>query len=114
MSLTVLKIKVPLFIFISLLPIASCTDNSGYQTSPNGLQYKIVEDNKQSKAQPGEYISYHVFWRTLNDSLLLSSEAANRPQIDFVAAPRSKGDLAEIFKYLGPGDSASCKVPART
>ncbi|MEO5674511.1 MAG: FKBP-type peptidyl-prolyl cis-trans isomerase [Chitinophagales bacterium] len=100
-------------LFLLLLSFSSCTERSGYQISPNGLEYKIIVDNKQSKSQPGQYISYHVFWRTLKDSLLFSSENVNQPLISLVARPISKGDLWEIFTYLGPGDSASCRVPAR-
>ncbi len=108
-----LKIYCLSSIVISCFIISSCTDNGGYKESPNGLQYKIIVDNKKPKAQPGQYISYHVFWRTLKDSLLFSSENVNQPLVSLVARPISKGDLWEIFTYLGPGDSASCKVPAR-
>jgi len=98
-----------------LFSFSACTnqDHDDYLTSPNGLKYKIIIDKKQPKAQPGQYISYHVFWRTMKDSLLFSSENANQPMLSLVARPIYNGDPWEIFTMIGPGDSASCKVPAK-
>lgn len=102
-----------LFILITL---SSCNKDGcpgDYDVSPNGLCYKVLVDNKQPKSQPGEYISFHVFWRTMKDSLLFSSENSKQPLISLVARPIYKGDLWEIFTFLGEGDSASAQVPAR-
>lgn len=108
-----LKYKFCLYLFISIQVFSSCSSNDDYQSSPNGLQYKVIVDKKMPKPQPGQYIVYHVFWRTMKDSLLFSSENVNQPLISLVARPLYKGDLWEIFTYAGPGDSVSCKVPAK-
>lgn len=108
-----LKYKFCLYLFISIQVFSSCSSNDDYQTSPNGLQYKVIVDKKMPKPQPGQYIVYHVFWRNMKDSLLFSSENVNQPLISLVARPLYKGDLWEIFAYAGAGDSVSCKVPAK-
>jgi FKBP-type peptidyl-prolyl cis-trans isomerase len=91
----------------------SCTPHDDYQTSPNGLKYKVIVDKQQPKGQPGQYVAYHVAWRTTKDSLLFSSEASSEPLLSLVARPIYDGDPWEIFTMVGAGDSASCKVPAK-
>ncbi|MBX7139812.1 MAG: FKBP-type peptidyl-prolyl cis-trans isomerase [Chitinophagales bacterium] len=98
---------------IFLITFFSCTTQDDYQTSPNGLKYKIIIDNKQPKAQVGQYISYHVAWRTMKDSLLFSSEGSSEPLMSLVARPIYDGDPWEIFTMVGQGDSASCRVQAK-
>jgi len=98
---------------IITLSFISCSSDDGYLTSPNGLKYKIVVDAKLPKAQPGQYISYHVAWRTMKDSLLFTSENSNQPLLSLVARPIYNGDPWEIFTMVGQGDSATCKVPAK-
>lgn len=103
-------------LLVAIITFSSCSKDGcpgDYEVSPNGLCYKVIVDNKQAKAQPGQYISYHVFWRTMKDSLLFSSEDAKQPLISMVARPIYTGDLWEIFTFLGDGDSASARVPAR-
>ncbi|HYV90441.1 MAG TPA: FKBP-type peptidyl-prolyl cis-trans isomerase [Chitinophagales bacterium] len=109
-----LKNKFSLYIVIILLTFSSCTTNDDYKTSPNGLKYKIIVDNGKPKAQTGQYIAYHISWRTLKDSLIFTTEQRNALQIDPVRDPVSKSDLQEIFHFLGAGDSASCNVKATT
>ena len=100
-------------LYMLIFLFMSCSKDEGYQKSPNGLQYKVIEDNKLPKAKPGEYIAYHVTWRTMDDSVLFSSEEVNQPLISLVARPLYEGDLWEIFSFVSDGDSASCKVPAK-
>jgi len=110
----VLKNKFFLYSVFALLTFSSCTTNDDYQTSPNGLKYKILVNNGKPKAQTGQFIAYHISWRTMKDSLIFNTEPKNALQIDPVRNPTSPGDLQEIFHLLGKGDSASCKVKAIT
>jgi FKBP-type peptidyl-prolyl cis-trans isomerase len=87
---------------------------SGYTESPNGLQYKIITDNKGAKAKVGDYVKYYSTIRTTKDSLLFSLSKLQLPQFGMVTAPTSKGDPIEVLTLLGKGDSASCLIPAET
>ncbi|GDX51990.1 hypothetical protein LBMAG27_10370 [Bacteroidota bacterium] len=87
---------------------------SGYATSSNGLDYKILTDNKQPKAKVGDYVQYFSTIRTTKDSVLFSLKNAGSPEMGIVAAPKEKGDPIEILTLLGKGDSASCLIPAET
>ena len=99
------------------LTFASCNSDenvSGYSTSTNGLDYKIITDAKQAKAKVGDYVQYYSTIRTTKDSLIFSLKNAGPAEIGQVAAPKEKGDPIEILTFMGKGDSASCLIPAET
>jgi FKBP-type peptidyl-prolyl cis-trans isomerase len=96
---------------ISACAIASCKQEE-YKKSPNDLQYKIIVDNKDGEAQPGQVMKYNVYWRTDKDSLFLSTKDQNTPIYSKVDKPKFKGDPLEILTMIGKGDSASCYLPA--
>jgi FKBP-type peptidyl-prolyl cis-trans isomerase FkpA len=83
-----------------------------YQKSPNGLQYKIITDEKKPKAKPGEVIEYNIYWRTTKDSVFLNTKDKKIPLTSKVDQPKFQGDPLELLGMLGEGDSASCLVPA--
>jgi hypothetical protein len=60
--------------------IFSCKQEQ-YKKTANGLQYDIIVDSKKPKAQEGQVIKYHVYWRNSKDSLFLSTEAQNMPLV---------------------------------
>lgn len=93
------------------MSITSCKQED-YEKTANDLQYKILTDNKQPKAQPGQVIKYNLYWRTAKDSLFLSTAEKKMPYFSKVDKPKTKGDPIEILGMLGVGDSASCLVPA--
>ncbi len=109
-----------IIIFSSLfatLFFSSCNSGenlSGYSASSNGLDYKIITDNKQSKAKVGDYVQYYSSIRTTKDSLIFSLKNAGSAEIGQVAAPKQKGDPIEILTLMGKGDSASCLISAET
>ncbi|MEI7802617.1 MAG: FKBP-type peptidyl-prolyl cis-trans isomerase [Bacteroidota bacterium] len=101
--------------FIALLSFSSCNSGSatsGYITSPNGLDYKIITDNKQPKAKVGDYVQYYSTIRNAKDSIIFTMNSTHVAELGLVAAPKEKGDPIEVLTMLGKGDSASCLIPA--
>ncbi len=87
---------------------------SGYSTSSNGLDYKIITDSNQPKAKVGDYVQYYSTIRTTKDSVIFSLNNSKTSEIGQVSAPKEKGDPIEILTLLGKGDSASCLISAET
>lgn len=83
-----------------------------YEKSPNGLQYRIITDQKKPKAKQGEVIEYNIYWRTTKDSVFLNTKDKKIPLTSRVDKPKFQGDPLELLGMLGEGDSASCLVPA--
>jgi len=81
-----------------------------FKTGEGGLQYKIVKDNGQPKAQTGDLLSVNLTVTTDRDSLLSSTYKIGLPQIVNVAADSLPGmypgDYNSMFRMLGEGDSA--------
>ncbi len=103
--------------FIAMISFSSCNSGSatsGYSTSANGLDYKIITDNKQTKAKIGDYVQYYSALRTTNDSLVFAMNKTASPEIGMVSAAKDKGDPIEILTMVGKGDSVSCLIPAET
>lgn len=101
-------------VFIALMiPMFLVFAGDGYKTTPNGLQYRIIKDNKQRKAQLGDFISIHMTYKTDRDSVLFTTRSMNNnePVEIPVTAPQFKGDATEGFTLLGAGDSAEFKMP---
>lgn len=89
-----------------------------FKTGDGGLQYKIVKDAGQEKAQPGDLLSVGLIITTDRDSLLSSTYDIGLPQIVNIA-PDSipglyPGDYNSMFKLLGEGDSAVFKIDLDT
>lgn len=82
------------------------------------MQYRIVKDNGQEKAQAGDLLSIAMTVKTDRDSLLSSTYKIGLPQIINIA-PDSipglyAGDYNSMFKMLGEGDSAVFKLDLDT
>ncbi|MFC3196831.1 FKBP-type peptidyl-prolyl cis-trans isomerase [Parapedobacter deserti] len=85
-----------------------------FEAGEGGLQYKIVKDNGQPKAQAGDLLSLNMTVTTDRDSLLTSTYKIGLPQIVNIAADTIPGmyagDYNSMFKMLGEGDSAIFKL----
>ena len=89
-----------------------------FEKGEGGLQYKIVTDNGQPKAQTGDLLSVNLTVSTDRDSLLSSTYKIGLPQIINIAADSMPGlypgDYNSMFKMLGEGDSAIFKLDLDT
>ena len=89
-----------------------------FEKGEGGLQYKIVTDGGQPKAQTGDLLSVNMTVTTDRDSLLTSTYKIGLPQIVNIAADSLPGlypgDYNSMFKMLGEGDSAVFKLDLDT
>ena len=89
-----------------------------FNKGEGGLQYNIVKDNGQPKAQPGDLLSVNLTVSTDRDSLLSSTYKIGLPQIVNIAPDSMPGlypgDYNSMFKMLGEGDSAVFKLDLDT
>lgn len=85
----------------------------GFTRSERKLYYKVVDnEGKQRRAKEGEFVTVSWRYSLNNDSLLFSTQnKPNGEQLIRVESHGFKGDYKEIFRLLGEGDSAICKVP---
>ena len=89
-----------------------------FDKGEGGLQYNIVKDNGQPKAQPGDLLSVNLIVSNDRDSVMQSTFDLGLPQIVSIA-PDSipglyPGDYNSMFKMLGEGDSAVFKLDLDT
>ncbi|MEC3879025.1 FKBP-type peptidyl-prolyl cis-trans isomerase [Parapedobacter sp. 10938] len=89
-----------------------------FEKGSGGLQYKIVKDNGQPKAQAGDLLSVHLTVTSDRDSLLQSTYKIGLPQIVNIAPDSAEGlypgDYNSMFRMLGEGDSAVFKLDLDT
>lgn len=89
-----------------------------FEKGEGGMQYKIVKDNGQPKAQTGDLLSVNLTVKTDRDSLLSSTYKIGLPQIVSIAADSIPGlypgDYNSMFRMLGEGDSAIFKLDLDT
>ncbi len=101
---------------LAVLVLASACQQ--FQKGDGGLQYKIVKDAGQPKAQNGDALSVSFTVESDRDSLLFSSYKADLPQIINISPDslpgRYPGDQQSIFAMLGEGDSAVFKLDLDT
>ena len=83
-----------------------------FKTTPNGLEYCIVNDvSGSTTAKAGDFVEMHIHAH-VGDSILFDSRKmnGNKPVGFQLANPNFKGDPAEGFLLLTTGDSAIFKV----
>lgn len=108
-----LKKIIPMALLGSVMVVhtACNAQNGGFKKTSNGLEYKIVKDEKGTNAKIGDYMEFHIRYK-LGDSVLFNSRDLNnnQPVPLTVTAPQFKGDLPEGFTMLSAGDSAVFRV----
>ncbi len=99
---------------IGMLAITGCKNGmSGFETTPSGLKYKIVEDEPGDTASPGDYLQVSI--RTLvHDSVLMDTyeEGAGYRWLPLQKSSGQKFDIMEGLALLSKGDSAEFLIPA--
>ncbi len=104
------------FLGISVLALSSCSNNS-FQKTKDGLEYKIIKDEKGTqKPAVGDIVQMHLHIHysdaKTKDTVLFDSRKMNNNQpVEFPVMPAAfKGDWPEGISLLTPGDSATFKV----
>src|SRR5262249_7854942 len=80
------------------------SQDSTFQTTSDGLLYRIYPEKKEMPAREGDFLKYHII-ETLHDSILLSTYD-NMPVYTRVDSSHKKYSPADIFPLLRRGDSA--------
>ena len=85
---------------------------AGYNTTPGGLQYKIIKDEPGTNMPKlGDNVEMHINTHIGDSSLFNSRKLNNNQPVPFQIMPPSfKGDLVEGFMLMTPGDSALFRV----
>ena len=110
------------FKFLRLLPavvlagfsISSCDKmpgSGGHSTTKDGLEYDIVNDTAGTVADTGDFISFHLTFRTPKDSILNCTRWQGQPYRVKITKPVMKGGLEDGFTLLSVGDSANFWIP---
>lgn len=99
---------------IAALGLGSCGKNSGFETSKDGLQYKIIKgDGKdEKKAMVGDIVEVHIHVY-IGDSVIFDSRKMNNGQPITVPVQELKYKFQPDagFSMLRPGDSGIFRVP---
>ncbi|RYE23838.1 MAG: peptidylprolyl isomerase [Sphingobacteriales bacterium] len=106
------------FLGISVLALGACNGSGGgYQKTKDGLEYKIIKDEKGTqKPMQGDIVQMHLHIHysdaKTKDTVLFDSRKMNGNQpVEFPVMPAQfKGDWPEGITLLTPGDSATFKV----
>lgn len=96
---------------LAIITSVGCTNGGGSWQNKNGLEYKIIKDNKGKKAQVGDIVEMNVVIK-IEDSTLANSAKENmgKPVQMPVQPPMYRGDWLSGLTLLGEGDSAVFRV----
>jgi FKBP-type peptidyl-prolyl cis-trans isomerase FkpA len=97
---------------VTLAFMSACNSGSGFKTTKDGLEYRIVKDSAGSQHPAvGDLVEMHIVTR-VGDSVLFDSRKLNNDQpVQFpLNPPAFKGDMSEGFALLTPGDSAVFRI----
>ena len=93
----------------------ACKSGGGFKKTENGVEYKIVRDNKGATANIGDIVQMHMVARYKDDKvdtpLFDSYKMNNNQPIEIpLPAPAFKGDFVEALMKLSAGDSAIVRI----
>lgn len=102
-----------LFVVTVASVLCSCDNLSkypGYSKTWSGIYYKLLaigDDNL--KAQPGDYLTFDISYKTIKDSLFFSGRRKFQ-----VTKPDYKGSVDECFRMLAKGEKAKFILSANS
>lgn len=99
----------------TIFSLNSCKSDGGFKTTENGVQYKIVKDEKGATAKVGDEVEMFMTTRYKDDetdTLLFDTRKLNNNQPIKIPlpAPAFKGDFVEALMNLSAGDSAVIRI----
>ena len=112
-----MKNKIQALLFTAVLPLAlaSCDkmgeNKNELQTTPGGLQYQFLVDQKGPAAKVGDFITLHFSFSTEKDSVINSTYKNGVPLKSKLYPPTMKGGLEEGLMLMSAGDSAVFLIP---
>lgn len=100
-----------------MIGMAACGNKGGgYKKTENGLEYKIIKDEKEGESpKEGDMVAIHLLVH-IKDSVAVDTRKMNGGQpVELPVMPAQyKGDWTEGLKLMTPGDSAEFLVPVDT
>lgn len=96
-------------VILAAIAFTACNNGGDFQTSPNGVQYKIFPGDGKDSIKEGDILKMNMTLKLSGhiDSLL-SDTYGKMPVYDMVRAPQPgqpQYDPSELFKQLKKGDS---------
>ncbi|MCL6524581.1 MAG: FKBP-type peptidyl-prolyl cis-trans isomerase [Thermoflavifilum sp.] len=91
--------------------LASCQSHSGYQKTPGGIMYKILDSHKGPKPKVGDYLKLQIT-TSVGDTVLMDTHKMGGPTRVQLQNPQGKFDIMEALALLSAGDSAIFLIPA--
>lgn len=107
--------KIGLFILGVPLMMQACNNNnSEFETTNSGLEYKFVRKGEGEKPQKGQVLTLNMTYKNDKDSVLFNSaDLGTTVPIQYTdSIPPEAGAIEEGFTMLNKGDSAIFKVTA--
>ncbi|PJJ75518.1 FKBP-type peptidyl-prolyl cis-trans isomerase [Thermoflavifilum aggregans] len=90
--------------------LAAC-QSAGYQKTPGGISYKIIEKHNGPKPQVGDYLKLQIT-TSVGDTVLMDTHKMGGPTRVQLQKPQGRFDIMEALALLSPGDSAIFLIPA--
>lgn len=107
-----MKIKNIITVLLLVASVQTFGQNtSDMQRMPNGLLYKIYNQNPGPKIKLNDIITFNFLQSTDKDSVLANSFEVNRPATIQVQPAQNIADLMDFFPLLSLNDSALVLVP---
>jgi FKBP-type peptidyl-prolyl cis-trans isomerase FkpA len=102
--------KCTLIILVIILSLYSCntSDYKGYSKTRSGIHYKLIQFGESSeKAQPGDYITVDIAYKTILDSVFFEGRRKLK-----LTEPAFPGSIDECFLMLAKDERASFIISA--
>lgn len=107
------------YIFISIITLSNiltgCSQYGDFEVSEVGLQYQIIDNNRQSTLQPklGDILELNYSYEVENGRILFNSTESGRSYLKRVDKPaHSGGSIEDGLLMLYEGDSAIFRISA--
>lgn len=97
-------------LILLIVVVAACDKTSNYETTADGLKYKIHTDKEGEKVKEGEVLSLLFQMKTSKDSVINSYNDPENPFVIPARKPPFKGSIEEGLFLLSKGDSATFLV----
>ncbi|QNL50997.1 FKBP-type peptidyl-prolyl cis-trans isomerase [Olivibacter sp. SDN3] len=102
--------KTTLILGLAALTVLGATSCQSFKDGEGGMQYKIVNDEGNTKIKEGDFVSLGAVITTESDSVLNSSYEMEQPFYLAAQKPMYPGDIFTALTMLGEGDSAVFKL----
>ncbi len=88
---------------IALVTLTVACKQTSYKKTSSGLMYKIIGNEKDSVAKPGNWLKFH--YNQYIDDSLLETTYGKMPGYAQVSLDSNSYNVPEVFKFLRKGDS---------